>query len=88
MDITFELAHVGINCADAQQADEVAQAYCDAFGFNKKVGNSSVFAGTGFEVMKSVGKGACGHVAIKTNDIVAAKKYLEEKGYAEFVKEK
>lgn len=81
MDITFELAHVGINTENAEEADKVAQAYCDLFGFAKKVGNSSVFAGKGFEVMKSMGKGKCGHVAIKTNDIVAAKAYLESKGY-------
>lgn len=81
MELTFELAHVGINCDDRDSADGVAQAFCDAFGFAKKEGNSSIFAGSGFEVMKSKGPGACGHVAIKTNDIVAARKHLEERGY-------
>lgn len=79
----FELKHVGINCADEEEADQTAQAFENLFGFTKKTGNSSVFAGTAVEAMKKPYLGANGHIAIGTDDIIAAVKYLESKG-AEF----
>ena len=47
----------------------------------KKVGNSSIFAGTGFEVMKKPYLGANGHVAIQTNYINRAIYHLEKRGF-------
>lgn len=82
----FELAHVGINCDSEDEAEKTADAFDGLFGFAKKVGNSSVFAGTAVEVMKSAGRGAKGHIAIATNSVVRAKNYLEMMGY-KFVEE-
>ena len=42
----FELAHIGINCDSETEAEKTADAFDGLFGFTKKVGNSSVFAGT------------------------------------------
>lgn len=87
----FELAHVGINMASESEAKSVAKQIDDIFGFGVKEGNSSVFAGTGFEIMKSVYKGENGHIAIKTNNIERAIYYLGTRGYqvdAETKKEK
>ena len=42
----FELAHIGINCDNETEAEKTADAFDGLFGFTKKVGNSSVFAGT------------------------------------------
>jgi len=77
----FELAHIGINCSSAEEAEKTADAFDGLFGFTKKVGNSSVFAGTAVEAMKSAGLGAKGHIAISTNSVVRAKNYLEMMGY-------
>lgn len=49
----FKMVHVGINCANPEQAESVADKFDTAFGFEKKVGNSSVFASTFVECMKS-----------------------------------
>ena len=49
-DFEFEVRHVGINCENEEEADAVAQRFEDVFGFTKKAGNSSIFAGTGVEV--------------------------------------
>ncbi len=76
----FELAHVGINAADAAEADGVANTFASLFDLPKKEGNSSVFLGTLIEVMKAPGYGANGHIAIRTNSIVRAVRYLESKG--------
>lgn len=79
----FELRHVGINCENEEEAVKVAERFEALFGFPKKAGNSSVFAGTGVEVMKTPYLGKNGHIAIGTTDIEGAVKYLESIG-AEF----
>lgn len=76
----FEIAHVGINANDENEAEEVAGKFDSIFGFAKKVGNSSVFAGSAIEVMKTPYLGANGHIAIKTNYIDRAITYLERNG--------
>ena len=78
----YEVVHVGINCANGEDAMGVANAFNGAFGFPVKDGNSSVFAGTGIEVMKSPYLGAMGHIAVRTNRIDMAIADLEKKGYA------
>lgn len=77
----FELAHIGINCDSETEAEKTADAFDGLFGFTKKVGNSSVFAGTAVEAMKSQGLGSKGHIAFATNSVVRAKNYLEMMGY-------
>ena len=77
----FELAHIGINCDSEAEAEKTADAFDGLFGFTKKVGNSSVFAGTAVEAMKSKGLGSKGHIAVATNSVVRAKNYLEMMGY-------
>ncbi len=75
----FELKHVGINCADEAEAAKTAEAF-GVFGLAKKAGNSSVFAGTAVECMKSPYLGKNGHIAIGTNYIERAIHYLEGQG--------
>ena len=41
----FELAHVGLNCKDADEAKDTAGLLGNMFGFAVKEGNSSIFAG-------------------------------------------
>lgn len=76
----FELAHVGINAQNEEEADQTAEAFSALFGFEKKSGNSSVFAGTAVEVMKTPYLGQHGHIAIATNYLERAMYYLESKG--------
>lgn len=79
-DFEFELKHVGINCENEEEADQVAQRFDTLFGFNKKVGNSSIFAGTEVEAMKSPFLGTKGHIAIAANDVPGAVEYLKSLG--------
>ena len=76
----FEVAHVGINCADAGVCDQVCDAFAAAFDFGVKKGNSSNFASTGVEVMKTMFKGANGHIAIRTNKMTPAIAEMERRG--------
>ncbi|MBR5479804.1 MAG: bifunctional 4-hydroxy-2-oxoglutarate aldolase/2-dehydro-3-deoxy-phosphogluconate aldolase [Clostridia bacterium] len=78
----FELGHIGINCECENCAAAVADKFASIFGFTAKAGNSSIFAGSGIEVNKSMGLGANGHIAIKTKNIARAIAYLERMGVA------
>ena len=79
-ELGFELRHVGINCQTEDEACEVAERFDTIFGFTKKVGNSSVFAGTAVEAMKTPYLGKNGHIAVGTTDIEKAVEYLKSQG--------
>lgn len=76
----FEIRHVGINEPDADSADKDTKKFCDLFGLPFKEGNSSNFAGTIFEVMKTQYLGAHGHIAISTNSVDRAVAFMNRKG--------
>ena len=78
----FELAHVGINCENADESLAVCEELEKAFDFEVKTGNSSNFASTGVEVMKSMYLGKNGHLAVRTNKIETAIAELEKRGFA------
>lgn len=78
----FELAHVGVNCESADESLAVCEELEKAFDFEVKTGNSSNFASTGVEVMKSMYLGKNGHLAIRTNKIETAIAELEKRGFA------
>ena len=77
----FEMAHIGINCNDADASLGVCEDFGAAFDFAVKLGSSSNFASGGIEVMKSNYLGEKGHIAIRTNKMEAAIAELEKRGY-------
>lgn len=77
----FELKHIGINAANEEEADSVAGSFEKLFGFAKKAGGSSVFAGSAIEVMKAPYLGKNGHIAIGTNYIERAVYHMELQGF-------
>ncbi len=78
----LELRHVGINSGSPEQALKDAEAIAKLMGWPVREGNSSDFAGTGFECMKKQGRGTHGHIAIGCNSVARAKWHLERRGYA------
>lgn len=76
----FQLAHLGINEENHEKALNCANLLSNIFYFTIKEGNSSIFAGSGFEVMKKKYIGEHGHIAIATNNIKRAIAYLKRKG--------
>lgn len=65
----------------------MASRYDELFGFTKKVGNSSIFAGIEVEAMKKIGRGANGHIAIGTNSVARARNYLESVKGVKFIED-
>ena len=78
----FSLAHVGINCENEAEAGQSAKTLCALFGFEYKPGNSSIFAGSAVECMKSPYLGKNGHIAIATNSLDRAVYHLGRQGVA------
>lgn len=77
----FEVRHIGINCEDADASMDAAKKIAALMGWPVKEGNSSNFVGTGYELMKKVGRGTHGHIAIGTNSVARAKWHLEQRGF-------
>ena len=82
MENTFELAHVGINTGNPQEAADLAALLSDLFHLTPRHGNKSEFAGSLFECMKSPYLGKNGHIALRTENLENAVKELQAKGYA------
>jgi 2-dehydro-3-deoxyphosphogluconate aldolase/(4S)-4-hydroxy-2-oxoglutarate aldolase len=78
----FELRHLGVNESDESAALKDAQKMDELFGFTLKPGNSSNFAGIGFEFMKTKYLGQNGHIAIATINVDRAVAYFAAKGIA------
>lgn len=77
----FAVAHVGLSTADAAEAEAVACSFGALFGFDVKIGNSSVFASPGIEVVKGSSRGQLGHIGIRTANIPRAVAYLARNGF-------
>lgn len=79
----FELAHIGINSENEDEAKKTAALFEAMFGFSGKEGNSSIFVGEKeIEVMKKPFYGRNGHIAIRTNTLPRAIAYFKARGFA------
>jgi len=77
----LELVHIGVNTPDPETALNSAKRFSELFHFtDPKVGNSSIFAGTVIEFMKSPYLGKNGHIAFKTNSLDRSVNYLSAMG--------
>ena len=76
----FRLAHVGINCADLTEAQDVAKNFEDIFGFAANENPGSIFSAGYIESLKTPYLGTKGHIAIAVNSIERAVAYLNKKG--------
>ncbi|MDR1030415.1 MAG: bifunctional 4-hydroxy-2-oxoglutarate aldolase/2-dehydro-3-deoxy-phosphogluconate aldolase [Treponema sp.] len=76
----FSVVHWGINTENAEEAVQAAQLFCTLFGFSYKEGPGSIFAGDALELMKFLGFGKHGHIAIGTYSLPRAIHYLERQG--------
>ncbi len=80
----FTFAHVGINSEDEAVAAKTAGRFCEIFGFDYDEHKSAIFAGKGIEVRKQMFLGKLGHVAVKTNNVERAIRYLRDVKGIEF----
>lgn len=77
----LELRHIGINSADPGRAMSTAKQLSALLNWEIRDGNSSVFCGSGFELMKQPGRGTLGHIAVACNNVARTKWHLENRGF-------
>ena len=75
----FNAVHVGINAENEDNAMKTAINFSSLFGFQNKIGNSSIFSSDNIEIMKSPYFGKYGHIAIETNSVLRAMAFLERR---------
>ena len=80
-DIRYELAHIGINGQNPEEARAIAELFARIFNLQPREGNSSTFAGNAVEVMRTPYLGRNGHIGMYTPDCEAAVRDLEERGF-------
>lgn len=76
----FELAHVGLNCADKGEAVDWAERLNERFPLGVKIGGKSSFLGTAVELMHIPYYGTHGHIGFKVNSPARAKAFFESRG--------
>ncbi len=76
----FSLAHIGINCENEAEAVGVSAKFTEMFGWGQKIGNSSVYADSLIECMKTPFKGTKGHIAVSCNNVRRAVYQLGNQG--------
>lgn len=76
----FRVVHVGINCKDAAEAEQIARLFCSVFDVSYQPGETAIFAGSLAECIKGPYLGAHGHIAIGTNDVDRAIYHLKRRG--------
>lgn len=77
----LHVAHVGINAASPEEAQQVADLFQALMGLEPNVTPVSVFADTLVEVMSGCGRGEKGHIGFCVNDIDAAEKWFSARGF-------
>lgn len=78
----LKIRHIGINSENETSAKQTADMFAKLMGIGEcREMPASYFAGDEFEIMKSCGKGKCGHIAIGTNSVERAVYYLSKKGF-------
>lgn len=78
----FEVAHIGMNCENAEASLALCETLSCMFGLPVKEGKTSSFVSSSIEIMKSMYLGRCGHIAIRTNSIPLAIAEIERRGFA------
>ena len=80
--LNFRIKHVGINSKDEAEAKKTATLLCSIFDFDYNETELSVFTGSAVEVMKFMGRGSLGHVAIGADNVDRAEYYLRQRGFS------
>lgn len=76
----YTLIHLGVNQNSSEEAIQTAQTLCTLFGFQYYKKPKSHFAGKGFEILNTPGRGTNGHIGIYTPYPEKAMYYLGKKG--------
>ncbi|MBQ6232218.1 MAG: hypothetical protein IJJ80_01790 [Clostridia bacterium] len=80
----FAFSHVGVNGPDAEAQAQLRDFFENVlkFGDTREIAPSYYVADDNIELYKTAGAGTHGHIGLYTDDLPAARAYLESKGYS------
>lgn len=79
----LSLRHIGMNVDGADKAAQAARQLSLLTGWPVvENGDISSFVGAGFEVMKHIGRGVMGHIALAAHSVDRARWHLARRGFA------
>ena len=78
----FTLAHVGVNHASREQAEQTASRFASIFCMPTIAHSACVFAGSAMECNDFMGPGEKGHIGVRTFSMLRACAWLRENGTA------
>ncbi len=81
--VKFEFAHVGINAQTPEEGVRMKNFFTEIMGYHdyREIPAGFFTVDNKMELLKIKGKGTMGHLGFFVNDMPAAIKYLDEKGY-------
>lgn len=79
--LEISLCHIGINSENNDVCEQTANNIAKLTGAIAKPGNSSVFVGEQFEIMRAMGVGTNGHIALGVSNVDRAVRYFESQGF-------
>ena len=78
----MHISHIGINASTDEEAERIVSQFQTLMGLQRNVvAPISVFAGTLVEVMRPGRWGEKGHIGLYVNDIPAAERWFEARGF-------
>jgi len=81
LSLGFRLLHIGINPYMNEPVDESGTMLATMLGMPRKPGNSSIFVGDAFELMRERGRGEKGHIAVETLSVERALEWISGFGF-------
>ena len=77
----FELKHVGIYTKDKEEMKQNAEVFAEMFNLPIRARDTETFCGNVTEfLLREIGPGEHGHLAISTSDVAGAVEWLAAKG--------
>ncbi len=77
----LKISHIGVNPQSDVEFDEVTRLFSLILGVEVMQTPVSCMVGTQVEVMKPLGRGKNGHIAIHSDNIPAAEHFMQECGF-------
>lgn len=79
--LDIKLRHIGINSENEEEAVCTTEKFAALTGGAVKDGNKSLFSGEAFEIMKFMGMGKNGHIALSVTDVDRAVTFFTSQGF-------
>lgn len=79
--LNISVEHIGINSENENAALAAADGFNNILSCGTRETSVSHFVGSSLEIMKSAGRGTCGHIALGVSDVPRAVRFFTSQGF-------